>query len=169
MKEILGENLLLFFANSGLNGKCTYSGNTYEVWEVSDKDYNVMCNMSEEEFVKLCPDGMWRSAEGSVLGCPCIEYKINGNKISAWDGDYRQTFYDTECKVCEDKIDGLCQGSELDINDCYKERKYSTLLEYLCNELGCSQPRNVCALAVDLARYNHMTLGELFNKYQGEE
>lgn len=138
MKEILAENLLLFFANSGIVGKCTYSGDIYEVWEVSDKDFEVISNMSEEEFVKLCPNGMWRSADGSNMGVPYVKYTINGKKIIAWD------------RIHENG-----------------NRKYDTLLEYLCNEVGASQPRNVCALAVDLAKYNNMTMGELFAKYEG--
>lgn len=48
MKEILAENLLLFLANSGIEGRCTYSGDIYEVWEVSDKDYKVMSNMENK-------------------------------------------------------------------------------------------------------------------------
>ena len=139
MKEVLAENLLLFFSNSGIDGKCTYSGDIYEVWEVSDKDYEVISNMSEEEFVKLCPNGMWRSADGSNMGVPCVKYTINGKKIIAWDRLHK---YES------------------------KKRKYDSLLEYMCEEIGASQPRNVCALAVDLAKYNNMTMSELFAKYE---
>ena len=58
------------------------------------------------------------------------------------------------------------------INNCFIKtwdyKAYSSdLLEYLSYYLGASQPRNVCALCVDLARINNMTLGELFNTYQG--
>lgn len=141
MKEVLAENLLLFFANSGIDGKCTYSGDIYEVWEVSDKDFETMSNMSEEEFIKLCPSGMWRSADGSNMGIPYVKYTINGKKIIAWD-----RLHEDESRI---------------------KRRYDSLLEYMCEEIGASQPRNVCALAVDLAKYNNMTMGELFAKYEG--
>lgn len=48
----------------------------------------------------------------------------------------------------------------------YCRTRYESLLEYLCENIGASQPRNVCALAVDLAKYNNMTMGELFTKYE---
>ena len=43
----------------------------------------------------------------------------------------------------------------------------SCLTDYLCDVVGASQPKNVCAVAVDLAKYNNMTMGELFAKYEG--
>lgn len=45
--------------------------------------------------------------------------------------------------------------------------EYENLSDYLCNCIRVSQPRNVCACAVDLAKYNDMTMGELFEKYEG--
>ena len=43
---------------------------------------------------------------------------------------------------------------------------YNTLLDYMNKVIGASQPRNVCALAVDLARANGMSMSELFKIYQ---
>lgn len=62
MQEILAENLQPLFDNTSLTGKKTYSGELYEVWEVSDEDFQLMCEIDEEEFERLCPEGMWRSA-----------------------------------------------------------------------------------------------------------
>lgn len=98
-----------------------------------------MCNMSDEEFEKLCPKGMWRSSECSNMGVPTDYLTVNGETLRCWnrkDEPYRTV--------------------------------YELLLEYLCENIGVSQPRNVCALAVDLAKYNNMTMGELFTKYEGE-
>ena len=39
MQEILAENLQPLFDNTSLTGKKTYSGELYEVWEVSDEDF----------------------------------------------------------------------------------------------------------------------------------
>jgi len=44
--------------------------------------------------------------------------------------------------------------------------KYSNLIEYINTELDLSSERNICALTVDLAQQNRVTLSELFNKYQ---
>ena len=166
MKEILAVNLQSLFDNISLKGTKTYSGELYEVWEVSDDTFELMCNMSDEEFEKLCPEGMWRSATGSNMGTPDVEYKINGNLIYAWDG-YSRSDYESECQECSDRKSGACEGTENDFSECFGAREYSGLLEYLCEEIGASQPANVCALAVDLAKYNNMTMGELFTKYEG--
>ena len=67
MQEILAENLQPLFDNASLTGKKTYSGELYEVWEVSDEVYEFMCNISDEEFERLCPEGMWQSSNGSIM------------------------------------------------------------------------------------------------------
>lgn len=44
---------------------------------------------------------------------------------------------------------------------------YDTLTEYLCEEVGASTAKNVCATTVDLARANGMTVSKLFSVYEG--
>lgn len=140
MKEILANNLGQFIKN-GIDGKCTYKGNRYEVWEVSNKAFDIMCDMSEEEFVQLAgEDAWWRSAEGCNLGTPDTIIHINGHKLLGWGGE----------------------PWEDDEEDDEFEIYASNLSNYLCDVIGISQPRNVCAVAVDLAKYNNMTMGELF-------
>lgn len=139
MQEILAENLQPLFDNASLTGKKTYSGELYEVWEV----YEFMFNISDEEFERLCPEGMWRSSNGSIMGYPAEYFIVNKKKLKCWDR--REELYGKKCR----------------------RTKYESLLEYLCENIGASQPRNVCALAVDLAKYNNMTMGELFTKYEG--
>lgn len=167
MKEILGNDLEQFF-NNGINGKCTYKGDWYEVWEVSNETFNEMNDMSEEKFLEIAgDDAWWRSAEGSNQGVPNNKYIINGKEIIAWDGRCRCEYYDDYCESCEDRTDGMCEASDEDIESCWGERKYNTLSDYLCDEIGVSQPKNVCALSVDLAKYNNVTMGELFTRYEG--
>ena len=145
MKEILGNNLEQFF-NTEINGERTYKGNRYEVWEVSDEVFNIICEMSEERFVELAgEDAWWRSAEGSNQGIPDTTAHINGHEILAWAGE----------------------PWEEDEDDDEFEIYASCLTNYLCDVVGASQPKNVCALAVDLAKYNNMTMGELFAKCEG--
>lgn len=70
---------------------------------------------------------------------PYVNFKVNGEYLLGWDlGIYENNKYE-----------------------------YSNLSQYLCEHLGISQPRNACALAVDLAKYNDMTIAELFEKYEG--
>lgn len=143
MKEILGDNLKKFFDivdNPPSEAEITYAGNRYEVWEVSDELHKKMCDMSEEEFIELAgEDAWWRSSSGSVLGVPDTVFEINGSDLVVWDSP---------------------------IYESKKGKKYENLSDYLCNCVGVSQPRNVCACAMDLAKYNNMTMGELFQKYE---
>ena len=148
MKEILGDNLKKFFDtvdNPPNDADITYAGRKYEVWKVSDELYEKMCDMSEEEFVELAgEDAWWRSSEGSILGKPITKSIVNGEPFVCWDDYYLPDEYEEEpCK------------------------EFESLSEYLCNEVGASLPRNVCACAMDLAKYNDMTMSELFEKYEG--
>ena len=149
MKEILGGNLKRFFDT--IDSKCndadiTYAGNRYEVWEVSDELFDKMCDMSEEEFVEFAgSDAWWRQSDGSVLGVPGTTVYINGKEMLGWtDG-----LWDDEDEEDEFEIYASC------------------LTTYLCDVVGASQPKNVCACAMDLAKYNSMSMGALFAKYEG--
>lgn len=145
MKEILGNNLEQFF-NSEINGKRTYKGKRYEVWEVSDEVFDAICDMSDEKFEELAgDDAWWRSAEGSNQGIPDTKVYINGHEMLGWAGE---------------PWDDEDEDDEFEIHS-------SSLTDYMCDVIGASQPRNVCALAVDLAKYNGITMGELFTKYEG--
>lgn len=142
MKEILGNNLKQFF-DIEVSGKCTYYGYRYEVWEVSDEVFDAMCDMTEERFEELAgKNAWWRSAEGSNLGYPDTNVYINGYELLGWSGRYYGD-------IDEDDEFEICTRS---------------LSDYFSDVIGASQPRNVCALAVDLAKYNNMTMGELFSK-----
>lgn len=144
MKEILGKNLKKFFDavdSECKNADITYAGDRYEVWKVSDELFQKICDMSEEEFVELAgEDTWWRQSHGSNLGYPNAEFEVNGKYLNGWDSP-----------IYSSKIG----------------QKYDDLSDYLCNCVGVSQPRNVCACAMDLSKYNDMTMGELFEKYEG--
>lgn len=48
-------------------------------------------------------------------------------------------------------------------------KKYQSLSEYLCEFIGASTPHNVVSCAMDLAKFNYLTMGELFKKYEPVE
>ena len=124
----------------------TYKGEGYEVWEVSDDLFKDMCDMTEEMFFDLAGvNAWWRYSEGSVLDAPDTKVIVNGLEMLGWSGI---TWDD------EDEVD------EYDIRE-------KDLTSYLCNVVGASQPKNVCACAMDLAKYNNMTMAELFRIYEG--
>lgn len=141
MIEILGKNLKQFFDtidNPPNNAEITYAGKMYEVWEVSDELYKRMYDMSEEMFVEIAgEDAWWRNSDGSILGVPDTKFTINGEDMIGWN----------------------TKGE-------YENFQYANLSDYLCYGVGASQPKNVCACAIDLAKYNNMSMGELFEKYE---
>ncbi len=140
--EILGNNLKKFF--NTIDSECNnadiiYAGKRYEVWKVSNALFKRMCDMSEDEFVELAgADAWWRSAEGSNLGIPDTKFKVNGEILLGWNW--------------RDK----------------KRKEYENLSDYLCECIGASTAKNVCACAVDLAECNNMTMAKLFEKYEGK-
>lgn len=142
MVEILGNDLKPLFDKTNLTGTCTYKGKRYEVWEMSDKAFEIMCDMTEEEFNRHCSDGWWRYSEGSNLFIPGTTVYINGKELLGWG-------YEP-------------WGDEDDDYEIHK----SNLSDYLCDVVGASKPINVCACAKDLAKYNNMTMAELFKMYE---
>lgn len=99
-----------------------------------------MCDMSEEEFVELAGESIWwRSAEGSNLGVPNTKFIVNGEELLGWNW--------------RDK----------------KRMKYEDLSDYLCECVGASTEKNVCVCSPDLAKYNNITMAELFREYEGEK
>lgn len=147
MVEILGDNLKQFFDavdNPPHDADIKYADRTYEVWEVSDELFKRICDMTEEDFVELAGENAWwRSSTGSNLGYPDETAIVNGSELICWGKERVYPSYDYIPK-------------EL--------KEYESLSDYLCNCVGASQPRNVCACAMDLAKYNDMTMGELFDE-----
>lgn len=150
MKEILGNNLKqLFFILDNQDEEipvCTFRNNRYEVWEVPDKLFEDISNMSEEDFEKFAgEDAWWRSSNGSVLySLDKGEITINNQKMIGWIK-----------KPWDEEIS--------------KDIHYQSLLEYLCEFIGASTPHNVVACTMDLAKFNHLSMGELFKKYEPVE
>jgi len=139
MKEILGgEGLKNALRRLCSTAKRTYSSLRYEVWELSDKDFDVICNIDDADWVGTW--GWWIHSEGSNLGDPNAEYTINGHKLLAWDFN---------------------PGKPV-----RPDRSYCSLLDYMAEELGASTDKNVSAVTTDLAKHNGLTLGSLFQKCQ---
>lgn len=166
MKEILGKNLQCFFDNKQLEGRKTYAGKEFEVWEIPNETYEIMCGMTDDEWYNLYPTSEWAFAKGSNMGTPNVDYIINGQHIIAWDGETRINWRNDECEDCSDYLEGRCNANEEDVLACCRERKYNSITQYLEDEISVGLLRNVCALATDLAKYNNMTLGELFTKFE---
>ena len=172
MRDIIGENMNNIFIILGINPKETFSGSigyqpNFKVWEVNDAEFNSLCEITDEQFEQWSEEGAWwRQSDGSVMGTPCYDFVINGQPIVAWrdhrwEDRYREDWesMSEEEKSEYEDVDDYC--------DTWMTTEYEDILEYFCEELGASTERNVCALATDLAKYNNMTLAELFRKYGG--
>ena len=147
MKEILTMgDVSKEFERLGVVLRETYKGNDYSVCEVTDEEFEAICNDNDNI------EGTWsncaiRYSEGSNQGKPNDVLKINHKDIKCW-------------------FNPIIDCNELEKDEEIYKPEYVSLLEYLCNGMGCCLPRNVCDLAVDLAKYNNMKLSELFKEYE---
>ena len=145
MPEIYGGNLTEFFKNNEFDARCTFAstdqyGSKHEIWEISENTLKAINDMSEDEWDKLAGDKAWyRYAEGSNKCKPFQTVYVNGSKMKGW---VEHNYTDKNYVVA-----------------------YESLRNYLAEEIGASQPRNIVALAVDLAKANHTSLAGLFQKY----
>lgn len=167
--EILaGGSIKVAFRELGIEATKTYHGSkkehypSYQVWEIEKSDLQKMIDVVD------WPDnwGWWRSARGSNMGTACDFFTINGKELIAWDGDVREDIQaDWDDEPIEEKE--AFHYSYKEYEETRMPHKYGSLLEYFCDEIGASQERNVCALAVDLARTNGMSMAQLFQTYEG--
>lgn len=139
MKEILGGNLDFTFKDLEINALKTFDNNEYyQIWQLEDTDYKKLVNINDEDWDND-KYGWWRYSEGSNMGKIQTRFSINHHWLYAWKNN--------------------------NSNTCRKN-KYNNIIEYINYELDISMEKNICALAVDIAKYNNLTLSELFNKYQ---
>lgn len=172
MREIIGENLQTFFDNTGIAATKTYSGHIgywshFEVWEMSEEDYDDICIMSDDEYEHFAvDDSWWRGADGSNMDTVNEEFIINDLPITAWRNEGRVSDYEDDWNDMDKEEQSEYKNFE-DFLNTWFPKEYSHLMEYFCEELGASTERNVCALATDLAKYNNITMAELFRRYGG--
>lgn len=167
MAEIFGGGgLQNAFRSLGIDAKMTYKGSRepyYEVWELNKKDLKVL------EEVLEWPDewGFFRFAKGSNMGTACSIFTVNGHELIAWEGYKREYLRDDWDNETSDEEKAKCHYRFNEYEDIYMPHEYGSLLEYFCQEIGASTETNVCALAVDLARANGLSMGKLFEVYEG--
>ena len=165
--EILaGDGIETAFKELGIEAKCTYKQTKtphYEVWEIAEDDMFMM------DLVSNWPDryGWWTYSEGSNMGSVNHDITINGKAVTAWmrDGLMDDLRRDWERETKKNKEIYDFDFAKYAEDNIFTD--YHNLLEYFCDHLGASKASNVFALAKDLAKYNKMTIAELFKTYQG--
>lgn len=171
MREIIGEFMSNPLSDMNINATLAYSGCTgywynFEVWQMSDDDYEKLCAVSDAKWDDdKYVDSWWRGADGSNMGTVNYEFTIRGKKIDAWYNEYTDDYL-IERWDRLDKEEKLEYGfDKLDYINAWHQTEYEDLLEYFCEELHASTERNVCALVTDMARQNEITVAELFRQY----
>ena len=173
MYELIGENMGVVFEKLNIPYMQGYSGSigywpNFGVYKIPEQYYPKLCDMSDDEFEKEFPESWWRYAEGSNMGTPNCEFIINGCQIDAWQNEWYVDDLVEEYNTLplDEQLEYSSVADYIAENYRYE---YSNLLEYLCDELGVSTERNVCALATDLAKYNEMSIAKLFGIYGGSK
>lgn len=144
MKEILvSGDVTKDFKRLGIKKRETYIGEEFSVCEVTDKEFKILCDEECDELNDTWIDCGWRYAEGSNKGEVNELTLINNKGLQVWMESFRNE-----------------EGEEYVL-------AYNSLLEYFYEYLGITEFRNICALAIDLAKQNDMKLSKLFKEYQG--
>jgi hypothetical protein len=101
------------------------------------------------------------------MGTPFDFFTVNGKELIAWENQYKREDLrdDWNDEPDEEKAAYHYSFNEYEAVHCPHE--YNTLTEYIGEELHASNGTNVCALAVDLARANGLTMAKLFEIYEG--
>ena len=173
MKELIGENMGFVFEKLDIPYMQGYSGSigywpNFVVYKILEQHFPKLCDIPDDEFIKEFPESWWRYADGSNMGTTNCDFIINGHKINAWQNEWYVDDLVEEYNRLPPYEQLEYDGVEGYIAENYTY-KYSNLLEYLCDELGVSTEKNVCALATDLAKYNEMSMAKLFKIYGGSK
>ena len=153
------------FKEFGIKAKRTYKMSHepyYEVWELDKRDLKVLNNCGEW----MDSWGWFRHAKGSNMGSACSFFMVNGYELIAWDGDMRDELLNRWCDE-SNEVKKEYNYSFKKYEEFWMPHAYRTLLEYMYNEIGASTASNVCALAIDLARANRMSMAKLFEIFEG--
>ena len=159
---------------------CKYSKEKYEIWEVSDEDFNELDSyidkydyFEEGQNPKVWKDewGWWRWSSGSNIQSDYTCFmEINGRLMKMYFNSYCYDEYIsdglnelsirksilTEEELCEAK-------NELTQRFFYNKCNYKNFLEYCNDQYHVSTEKNICAISVECAKLNKMSLAEFWN------
>lgn len=151
MKEILvwGDGIEEQFARIGVTATKTWEGPGWDdndhmsVYEVSDEDLERLSADPEANWEEA--DCGWRYATGSnIISSPEYRATINRHHVKVW----------SRWQLTGER------------SQYWDGNRFDHILQYLCDVVGASQPRNVTACLVDLAYHNKLTLAQLMAKCQ---
>lgn len=166
MIEFVGSKEVLNFAKEEnyktirmtFENQCHGWKSEYNVFEVSEEEFEKMCDFPDEEWKDSW--GWWRWSEGYMFEQQDITMsgEINGHFLMIWcNGDKMEE----DVKYC------YMGEDEEYLEECYDKwaldhNEYIDLFEYCSEMWSYSAERNITAMAVSLAKLNNMSLTDLF-------
>ncbi len=175
MVEIIGERLMPVFEYLHIFPKNTFSGSVaqwkvLEVWELTSDEFDCLVNSFDDQrgnmdWNIIAPENSWwRSAKGSNQGVPDEEFIINDLPLIAWRSQgHIEELRDTWEDISVDERAEYKNFEEY--CDIWLPKYYNNIIEYIHEELHASTEGNVCALVTDLAKYNNMSIADIFRIY----
>lgn len=175
MAEIIGENMSPVFEWLAIVPNKTYTGDigvwhNLEVWELSELELGLLLHYfgdgkNDALWDEIATEGTWwRFAEGSNQGVPQDEVIVKGIPIRAWVNQYRRD--DLEIEFEELPLEEKAEYKDFeDYCNVWAPTVYENLMMYFHDEFHVSTERNVCALVTDLAKYNNMSMADIFRIY----
>lgn len=163
MIELLGEGLEKAFDALNIDAKLKYKSSVeedclrLEVWEISEKDYERLCEMPMSDWDYDW--GWWRHGFCIYQGTQLKEYNVNGQKMLGY----------INLEVLElVKMLGLNVFDEDNNEDLEldEEQDYDSFLEWLHEVFNLGTISNLSYFAYSLAKDNNMSLSEFMKKYQ---
>lgn len=176
MIEIIGEHMMPVFEQLHIFPKIVYSGSVghwhhFEVWELNEEEFRILTDTFDGEagdakWNQIAPEGSWwRYAEGSNMGKPTEFFTVNGKPLCAWRNEHR--VHDLAIEYNELPVEE--KNEYVDFDDYCSvwlpSKQHEDILSYFSDEIGASTEGNVCALVTDIAKYNNMTVAEVFKNY----
>lgn len=149
----------------------------YCVWEISEEDYKRLDSYYDEydyfeegQKPKIWKSewGWWRWCSGSnINGDPVHDFIVKGNTVKLHYSD--DTLLDFIKDSLEDfKSENGVMSKELkeklvkEATEEFFAREYIDFLDYCINQYGASTAKNVCAISVESAKLNNMTMAEFW-------
>jgi len=159
MIEILaGGGFVNAIEELGLNAEKKHDDGEYQVWLVGEVSFDRLCGIPDDEWKDDW--GWWRYCTGcNLVGSMTHEFTVNGKPMIGFVNEGRYSDF------VERQEDKSAEDWERD-EEGYFPTVYKSLTEYLCEHIGASTEKNICAISVDLAKMNNMTMAELFDQYQ---
>lgn len=154
--EILGDELEEFFEEKGY-GTLKYKGPDFEVWELSETEYDKLCQTTDDEW-NNCHWGWWRYGHSIYEGTSLYRYRVNGEIMLGYID------YDKLALLNSD----LLEDNEFEEFDTsyFTNREYKDFREWACEVMGHSTETNIACLATSLAKENGVTLAGFMEIYQ---